>query len=110
LKAITLDALGKTKEALELWEESVIFTETMLPHADESSVVMRVQAALCALHIGNNEKAKEHGLVALKTHNLLFGGGMARFRRRFARDLQLHFRPANPGLESPANALWPQQS
>jgi hypothetical protein len=76
LKAITLDALGKVKEAL-----AVIFTETMLPPAEESSVVMRVQAALCALHIGNNEKAKEHGRVALQTHNLLFGGGVAHRNR-----------------------------
>jgi hypothetical protein len=110
LKAITLDALGKTAEALELWEESVTFTETMLPPADESSVVMRVQAALCALHIGNVDKAKEHGIVALQTHNLLFGGGVSRFRRRFARDLQLHFRPVKSDLESPANLLWPHSS
>jgi hypothetical protein len=107
LKAITLDALGQTQKALELWEESVTFTETMLPPADESSVVMRVQAALCALYTGNDVRAKVHASVALQTHNVLFGGGVARFRRRFDRDLQLPLRPSKSGMESPANVLWP---
>jgi hypothetical protein len=107
LKAITLDALGKSNEALALWEESVAFTETMLPPADESSVVMRVQAALCALHIGGTGKAQGHAAMALQTHNLLFGGGVKLFRRRFAKDLRLSFRSTTAGVDSPANVLWP---
>lgn len=107
LKAITLDTLGKTQEALALWEESAAFTENMLPPADESSIVMRVQAALCALHLGNTPQAKEHAAVALRTHTVLFGGGVTRFRRRLERDLHLPFRPAKAGAEPSVDVLWP---
>jgi hypothetical protein len=58
---ITLDALGKTKEALELWEESVVFGETMLPPADESSVVMSIQAALCFMCLAHWQLFKTKG-------------------------------------------------
>jgi len=109
LRAITLDGMGQSKEALRLWEESVAFSETELPPADESTVVMRVQAALCAWHIGDDNTAKGHAEAALRVHNLLFGGGVSRFRRRLASDLRLPIRPDSipQGIESSSDALWP---
>eukprot|EP00977_Amphora_coffeiformis_P027251 scaffold34597_cov177-Amphora_coffeaeformis.AAC.19 len=105
LRAITLEGLGQTKEALEAWEECVQFAETKLPPLDENSVVLRVQAALCAYNGGDQAKAKQHAQSAIHTHNLVFGGGVARFRRRLQTDFQLKFRPQMPN--DPVAELWP---
>lgn len=118
LKALTMDALGQTLEALKLWEESVAFAESKLPPLDESTVVLRAQAALCALHAGQEARARNHSEIALRVHHLLFGGGVARFRRRFEQDLILPLRPGsrsnnntplgnNDRMVSPASVLWP---
>lgn len=105
LKAITLDGLGKTQEALKLWEECVAFVEQRLPPADESSVVLRTQAALCAFHLNDLERAQNHAYQALQIHNLAFGGGVVRFRRRYRYDLELQLRPT--GSRKPVDVLWP---
>jgi SET domain len=111
LKAITLDGLGQTAEALALWQESVAFVERKLPPLDESLVVLHAQAALCAWQAaGKEDVARQHAAAAVETHNLLFGGGVARFRRRLNKDLQLALRPtftAGSGDTSPADILWP---
>jgi hypothetical protein len=107
LKAITLDSMGKTTEALKLWEESVDFAESKLPPADESAVVLHAQAALCALHADHEAVARQHASKALETHQLLFGGSVARFRRRLDRDLRLPLRPASSLTHSPVDELWP---
>lgn len=116
LKAITLDGMGQTEKALNLWDEAVAFSHTKLPPVDESSVVMRVQAALCALHAGREVRAREHASVALQNHQILFGGGVTLFLRRFRRDLELPLRAANvanstiagkSGSQDPVDILWP---
>jgi hypothetical protein len=111
LKAITLDGMGQTSDARTIWEECVDFTESQLPPLDESSVVMRVQAALCSLHLGEADRAKEHAQKALQTHNKLFGGGTARLRRRYEKDFQLSLRPAGgpivPSDAAAVDLLWP---
>jgi SET domain len=113
LKAITLDGLGQTSQALALWEESVRFVEQRLPPLDESSIVLRVQAALCAWHLAGGtvtDAARDHATVACQTHATLFGGSTAQFRRRLGRDLQLALRPtlqsAAPN-SSAVDELWP---
>jgi len=108
LRAITLDGMGQTQEALKLWEECVDFTETKLPPLDESSIVMRVQAALCALYAEQMDTARKHAQVALKRHGLIFRGGVARLRRRFRREFLLSLRPDSSSLsETPQDVLWP---
>ena len=111
LQAITLDGLGQTEEALHLWEECVEFAETQLPPLDESAIVVRVQAALCALHLGDNdhiEQAKEHANKALTMHDKLFGGGVARLRRRYQQDFQLPLRSGSGATGMAAvDVLWP---
>jgi hypothetical protein len=106
IEAITLDGLGQPEEALKIWEQCVAFTETMLPPNDESSVVMRVQAALCAKHAGNTAAANAHAAATILTHNLIFGGGISRFRRRYERELQMKLRPDTDAMTD-ADALWP---
>ena len=123
LKAITLEGLGQSAEALRLWDEAVQFAERHLPPADESLVVLHAQAALCALRAcegyeddhrseEQEEAARRHAAAAIETHDLLFGGGVARFRRRMDRDLRLELRPAAATAESeeqrhPEDVLWP---
>ena len=53
----------------------------LLPLNDENSVVvMQVQAAaLCAKHVGDMVAAKIHAIVAVQTHNIIFGGGISCF-------------------------------
>lgn len=114
LKAITLDGLGKASDALKLWEECVQFTESSLPPNDESLVVMRAQAALCAWNANEEQRAKQHAMVALHVHNLLFGGGVSRFRRRYRNEFCLNLRPDNgSGSSGEGKAahdiLWPHQ-
>ena len=106
--AITLDGLGRTKEALSVWEQCVLFTETALPPNDEASVVMKVQAALCAQQAGNFDRAQTHATNALETHKIMFGGGMTRFRRRYDKELKLALRP--DADENARNTLWPLSS
>ena len=105
LKAITLEVLGQSRDALAQWEECVEFAETKLPPLDENAVVMRAHAALCAWHTGLETRARQHAEAALRTHNLVFGGGVSRFRRRLQSDFQLKFRPQTSG--DPVNDLWP---
>jgi hypothetical protein len=115
LKAITLDSVGQTEEALRLWEESIKFVETRLPVNDESGPVLRAQAALCAAHAGEDEIARRHAEAALRTHDLLFGGGVSLFRRRLDADLKLALRPVSDnnaidGDASQIDILWPLSS
>jgi hypothetical protein len=108
LKALTLDSLGRLQEALALWEACVVFAETSLPPNDESAVVVRVQAALCAFQAGEMEKAKEHASRALVIHNVIFAGGVNRFRRRYEREFKLALRPTYIG--GGPEMLWPLDS
>jgi hypothetical protein len=104
LKAITLESLGQSEQALPIWEECVRFTETSLPPHDESSIVMRVQAALCSWHVKDTARARQHAAVALNVHNLMFGGGVRRFRRRYLKEFCLNLRKTKDSVET---ILWP---
>lgn len=117
LKAITLDGMGQSQKALELWEQAAVFSEKCLPPADESGVMVRAQAALSALQTSDWNRAKHHAEIALSTHNLLFGGGVRFFRRRYQHDFQLKLRPAPSGTaaellqgNSPFELLWPLEA
>jgi hypothetical protein len=110
LKAITLEGSGQTEKALQIWEECVQFTETKMPPNDENSMVMRVQAALCSMNLDKEMIAQHHAAVALEKHNLMFGGGVRRFRRRYRQDFRLNLRPntsGNEGGQSFEDLLWP---
>jgi hypothetical protein len=111
LKAITLDSMGQSKRAFELWEECIQFTETRMPPNDESSIVVRVQAALCAWNTKDEACARKHASAALQVHNLIFGGGVQRFRRRYQKEFCLNLRPDNRNEgQSVEEVLWPSQS
>eukprot|EP00980_Cylindrotheca_fusiformis_P005431 scaffold1157_cov122-Cylindrotheca_fusiformis.AAC.23 len=105
LKAITLESLGQSQKALDIWEECVDFAETCLPPNDESSIVVRVQAALCAWQVQDKDRAREHASVALNVHNLMFGGGVPRFRRRYLKEFCLNLRKSKG--DPAEKVLWP---
>jgi hypothetical protein len=112
LKAITLDGIGQSQQALPVWEECVQFTETKMPPNDESSVVLHVQAALCSWHNKEEDRARQHAMFALNVHNLLFGGGVSRFRRRYRKEFCLSLRPNSSDDSGPSveDILWPLES
>ncbi|CAJ1964999.1 unnamed protein product [Cylindrotheca closterium] len=106
LKAITLESLGQSTRALGLWEECIQFSETNMPPNDESSIVVRVQAALCSWDVKDKDRARKHAAIALNTHNLMFGGGVNRFRRRYMKEFCLNLRKNKDSAET---ILWPLQ-
>ncbi len=109
LKAITLESLGQSEKALPIWDECVQFTETKMPPNDENSIAMRVQAALCAMNLDKEMLAQHHAAIALQRHNLMFGGGIRRFRRRYRQEFRLKLR-SNIGTEDNSSfedILWP---
>ena len=95
LQALTLDGLGRHEEAYPLWEQCVAFVDAKLPPLDETGVALRVQTALCAWAMANDDGrvARSHADRAMKDHDALFGGGPERFRRRYRRELELNLRP-----------------
>jgi SET domain len=118
LKAITLDGLGQTSQAVRVWEECISFTESKLPPLEEASVVVRIQAALCWMHLGDDDdddddeqgrshpRAKDHAKRALYIHDKLFGGGAARLRRRYRNDFELCLRKGQV-VPNVVDLLWP---
>jgi len=111
LLALTHDSLGQASLALEQWEKCIAFTERNLPPADENSIAIRVQAALCAMAANQESVANEYATSALEMHSITFGGGVRLFRRRYAKEMELHLRPesntnAVKGINA-FNTLWP---
>ena len=114
LQAITLDGLGKTKEAFALWKASVEFVHEYLPPNDEALVPVAIQAALCALHGGDTAAtAHQFAAQALATHTTMFGNSTTRaggqvqwFRQRLHGDLHLTLRPAQQTAAA-VDILWP---
>ena len=110
LKAISLESVGQSRQAASIWDECINFCETKMPPNDESSIVVRVQAALCAWNNGECDLAREHASVAFHVHNLLFGGGMVRFHRRYRNEFRLSLRPERKdelNSKLPHDILWP---
>ena len=115
LKAITLEGLGQSQQALELWEEAIQFCDCKLPPLDENGIVLRVQAAKTSFYLGDVSRAQHHAGQALQTHNIMFGnGGVPLFRIRLGPDLRLPIRPnydqremVNGRGNDAVTALWP---
>jgi hypothetical protein len=111
LKAITLDGMGQSKQAIDLWHQCVEFVETRLPPNDESLVVLLVQTALCAWTIKDEDRARNYATKALQVHDLIFGGGVRRFRRRFQKEFCLNLRKdTSVDGKQPQDILWPYDS
>ena len=107
LHAITLDGLGRTSEALDEWEVCIDFAVKHFPPLDENTIVLRVQAALCAKMANKMQIASRHAHGALEMHNLLFGGGTERFWKRYEKELKVQMRPRPEAqLAAHAKALF----
>lgn len=109
LKAITLEGLGQFEKALQIWDDCIKFTEINMPPNDENSIVMRVQAAICSLHLKKETLARQHASIALQKHNIIFGGGVRRFRRRYRQEFRLNLRPSSEENNDQLfeEILWP---
>ena len=106
LLALTYDSMGQLSKAFPQWTQCVSFTSTHLPPLDENSIVMQVQAALCALAMDRFEDAKRYAVEALDIHSKVFGCGVELFRKRYGREVQLQLRPKGNGTAD-LDKLWP---
>jgi hypothetical protein len=108
LRALTFESLDQTSKAMEEWKDCISFVETKLPPADEAGIVIYVQAALCALQLSHDSMAKHYASIALTSHDLIFGGGVQFFRRRYANEMELTLRSSSKALagKSAMDALW----
>lgn len=93
LHAITLEQLGRSKEALPEWQACVEFATKNFPSVDESTMNLHVQAALCAKNAKKSDVATLHAKNALEMHDKLWGGGKERFLKRYANDFAKPLRP-----------------
>lgn len=116
LHAITLENLGRSKEALEEWKKCIQFCNTNYPPIDEGTVSMHIRAALCAHSCNDKEMAGLYASEAVKMHNFLFGGGVVRMRKRYQHEFLLNINRGGKcggSLEKTKNAadvLWPRCS
>ena len=94
LHAITLDQLGRSAEALPEWQKCIEFTKTF-PQIDENTMNLHVQAALCAHQAKKSDVATKHAQTALEMHDKLWGGGKARFNKRYKDDFLKPLRPVS---------------
>lgn len=93
LRAITLDHLGRCADALPDWQRCIDFATKTFPPIDENTMNLHVQAALCAKHAKKMDIAADHARKALEMHNKIWGGGTARFLKRYEGDFAKPLRP-----------------
>ncbi|KAL3789731.1 hypothetical protein HJC23_006724 [Cyclotella cryptica] len=110
LNAITLEQLGRSIEALEEWKKCVEFCIVNFPPIDETTVALHVRVALCAYSCNEKKAAMDHATKVLKMHDLLFGGGVKRMRRRYEKEFLMKMRLKGGNEEEMrrvVDALWP---
>ena len=109
--ALTLDSLGQSSKALVEWKKCVEFTQRNLPPADEAGIALCVQTALCAHVCGEEGMAREYAKIALENHDLIFGGGVEFFQRRYMHEMKLTLRQGKKALvgKEAFETLWSQQ-
>ena len=109
LLALTFESLSQPSKALEQWKKCIEYVEKNLPPGDEAGIVIYVQAALCALCLSQESVARNYAAIALSNHNLIFGGGVKLFQRRYANEMELQLRSSKNALfgQAALDALWP---
>ena len=109
LLALTYENLGQPSRALEEWKKCIEFTTKKLPPADEACTAIYVQAALGANATGQETIAKQYADIALANHDLIFGGGVSFFRRRYVNEIKLELRASKNALlgQAALDKLWP---
>jgi hypothetical protein len=111
LHAITLENLERPDDAVEEWRECMQICAENFPPVDENIIALHVRMALCAYSSGNKKLMKvsaHHAAESLKMHDLLFGGGVKRFRRRYEKEFLIKMRLYDGiDLKKAADALWP---
>ena len=111
LRAITLENLGKPKQALVQWQKCLQFCIANYPPIDETTVAIHVRVALCANSCQELKRALHHAEEALKMHDLLFGGGVNRLRKRYQNEFLLKIRGVHSDkmndMKKEIDNLWP---
>lgn len=113
LYAVTLENLGRSKEALKQWNKCLQFCTTNYPPLDETTVAIHVRVALCAYSLNEKKEAGHHAEQALKMHDRLFRGGVNRFRKRYHREFLVKMSGGNNNMDTMAamsRALWRYES
>ena len=106
--ALTLDSLGQSTKALEEWKKCVDFVQKRLPPADEAGIALCVQTALSAYACGEEGIASEYAKMALENHDLIYGGGLDFFKRRYIHEMKLTLRQGRKALigNDAFDTLW----
>jgi hypothetical protein len=107
LLALTYESLGSPTKAIEEWKKCIQFVDTNFPPHDENGISLKVQAALCSFFLDDLIAAKLLAKNALESHNLLFGGGVQFFLKRYSNEFNLHLRPQS--ASTAINFLWPKE-
>lgn len=109
LHAITLENLARSKDALGEWLECLRFCIANYPPIDETTVTIHVRIALCAYSCNEKTVAAKHAADALKMHDILFGGGVNRMRKRYKYEFLVNMRrEGGYGIEKIEDMLWPR--
>lgn len=107
LLALTYESLGSPTKAIEEWKKCVQFVDTNYPLHDENGIALKVQAALCCFFLDNLVAAKSFAKKALESHDLLFGGGVQFFLKRYSNEFKLQLRPQS--ASKAVSFLWPKE-
>lgn len=111
LHAITLENLGRHKEALVEWKKCAQFCKANYPPADETNVSIHVRTAICAYLCKEQIVAEHHASQSLEMHDLLFGGGVDRMRKRYKHEFMLMMwggsKNGKVNLKEVIDVLWP---
>uniref|UniRef100_A0A7S4SVW8 SET domain-containing protein n=1 Tax=Alexandrium monilatum TaxID=311494 RepID=A0A7S4SVW8_9DINO len=82
VEAVAFMQLQKYEDALLVWRRLAAFTCHHCPPFDEALAVYAVQAALCALAVGNGDMATSHAATAAIVHRVVCGADLFRWRYR----------------------------
>jgi hypothetical protein len=87
--AVSFSQLGAYEKALPHWQSCIDFNTKYCPPNDEGTVCYALQAALCAAAVqgAGSKAAAAHTSMALQTHAIAFGPGVALFETRFKCEL-----------------------
>lgn len=107
LNAITLENLGRSRDALEQWNKCLQFCKANHPPIDETTIAIHVRIAFCATSCKKVAVAEHHAAEALRMHGLLFGGGVRRFRDRYCHEFRVMGGLDENDNRVIAQMLWP---
>lgn len=77
--------------ALEEWKKCAFCIANFAP-VDETTVALHVCMVLCAYSCNEKRVMMDHAEKVLKPHDLLFGGGVKKMRKRYKEEFSVKMR------------------